>query len=316
MTAYGTEQSFTDSKIIIENAYFRMHGWHLRSKSDPVFVVSPHAGRHGNVTMNLIKTGVDAGRPTFTFELKSATQATKDLSIEGLIKILKVCTDLLDGPIDLIGVCQGAWLGAIFASRFPDKVKRYVNFVGPINTRTGTENRIEEYMKKPGVVEFHQRVVDMNGGIQSGMLQWLSFSMLSPMQIYLGRFLDQFWNIMNGDEDKIEKWNKTESWYDDRQDLAGVWFMQCMDWHFKNNKLFLGDFPDMLGGHIDLENIRCPVFLFAGGADPITAVRQVTDMQFAVGSKDVTIRVFKDEGHTSSFVKPAPLKIFSDLFFK
>lgn len=35
---------------------------------------------------------------------------------------LDICVDELGGRVNLAGMCQGGWLGAMYAARFPDKV--------------------------------------------------------------------------------------------------------------------------------------------------------------------------------------------------
>lgn len=313
---YPEKQSFKRNEVVVDTPIYTLHKFHKPAAAGtPVFIVPPHAGRHGNIVQRLIDICVEEGRPVYAYELKSATQETKDTSIEDLVSILSSCIWCIGNPVDLICNCQGAWLGALLTARYPYLVKRYVNFVGPINLHTGQDNIIENYMKRPNVLEYHQKKVDDNSGIQLGSDQWFAFSMVNPWETYIGRFATQAQNLIFNRTKEIEKWENNESWYDDPQDLAGTWFMESLDHHFKNNRIYNGTMPKILGGDVNLKNITCPVYLFGGGADPITHHQQVTDMANVVGSDEIHTVVFPDEGHTSSFVKEKPLKIFKKMFF-
>jgi poly(3-hydroxyalkanoate) synthetase len=317
---YPEKQSFKRSHVIVDTPTYAFHKFHDDNASGaPIFVVGPHAGRHVNIIQRLVDTCVAEGRPVYSYELKSANDENKSTTIEDLVQILYDCVTLIGEPVDLIGVCQGAWLGGLFAARFPDLVTKYANIVGPINTRTGQDNAIEKYMKHPGIVEYHQKKFDANGGIQKGDDQWFAFSMLDPWETYLGRFFTQQQNLFFGlftDKSKaIEKWEHNNSWHDDQQDL-GAWFMEVMKWHFKDNRIYEGTFPKILGEDVNFKNITCPVFLFAGGTDNITSTRQVLDMANIVGSTEIHSVIFEKDGHTNAFNREKSLKIFRKMFFE
>jgi len=320
---YPKKQSFKSRKVLIDTPFFKLHMCHSEDAiGDSVFIVGPHAGRHVNIVQNLVDTCVAKGGPVYAYELKSATQETKGLTIEGMVAILYDCVKVIGEPVELIGVCQGAWLGALFTARFPEMVTKYVNFVGPINTKTGQDNTIEKYMKQQSVIEYHQKKVDSNNGIQLGSDQWFAFSMLEPWETYIGRFCTQAQNLWfnhffnsKKTEEKIKKWEHNNSWHDDQQDLAGTWFMEIMEWHFRDNRIYNGTFPKILGGDVNLNRIKCPVFLFAGGVDNITSTRQVLDMAYVVGSTEIQSKIFEDDGHTNAFNRESSLKTFSDTFF-
>lgn len=314
---YGEKQKFNSQRIITDTSVYKLHYFHgEKVTGTPVFVIPPHAGRHGNITQRLIDRCVKQGRPVYAYELKSATQETKSTSIQDLVRILHTCCLYIGEPVDLIGVCQGAWLGALFTARFQDMVKRYVNFVGPINTKTGQENSIEKYMQTPGIIEQHTEIVYRDKCIQKGMNQWFAFSMIDPWETYIGRWCTYAQNLFFNKREAITKWENNESWYDDRQDLAGVWFLQCLAWHFKENRIYNGTFPEILGGDVNLKNITCDVYLFAGGTDLITHHQQVTDMANVVSSKEVYTHIFPNAGHTKAFVGTEELNHFINVFFK
>jgi len=322
---YPEKQEFKSQRVLIDNIFFKLHAFHGDDATGhPIFIVPPHAGRHGNIVQRLAETCVKQKVPVYAYELKTATQENKGLTIEGMVGILHDCVAAIGGSVELIGVCQGAWLGGLFTARFPELVTKYTNFVGPINTKTGEDNSIEKYMETPGVIEYHQKKVDDNDGIQLGSDQWFAFSMINPAETYVGRFLTHQQNLFfdaffptEKTAKAVAKWEKNESWYDDSMDL-GAWFMEAMKWHFKDNRIYNGTFPPIFGEDVNFKNIKCPVYLFAGGTDLITSIRQVLDMANIVGTDpaDIYTEVFEDAGHTKAFVGTEELKRFVKVYFK
>src|ERR1035437_6043647 len=53
---------------------------------------------------------------------KSATEDMKDLEIDNYLAEVIIAIDDLGGRVNLVGLCQGGWLAAMVAARFPDKV--------------------------------------------------------------------------------------------------------------------------------------------------------------------------------------------------
>lgn len=290
------KQEFKRNEVVFENEVFRFHKFN-EGEGVPVFVVPPHAGRHGNVAQNLIDAFVKEGRIVYSYEL---LPCTKDTSIEDLINILYRCCKYIDEPVNLIGLCQGAWLSAMFTSLHQDMVKTYTNSAGPINTKTGCDNIIEKYMEIPFVYDYHKMVVNFNGGIQPGILQWLAFSFVNPVFVYQKRWFDGLNTLCRNNEEEIKKWKKNNDWYDYPIDLSGNWFLNCLKNHFLYNRLYNGSWR-VFGKEVNLKNITCPVYLYAGDKDDITHWRQVFDMGNVISSKEIYKILFEDAGHTKSF---------------
>jgi poly(3-hydroxyalkanoate) synthetase len=57
---------------------------------------------------------------------KSATEDMKDLEIDNYLAEIVVAIDDLDGRVNLVGLCQGGWVAAMIASRFPNRVNSLV----------------------------------------------------------------------------------------------------------------------------------------------------------------------------------------------
>ena len=224
--------------------------------------------------------------------------------------------NIISNPVDLICVCQGAWLGAAYTSLHQDKVLRYVNFAGPINTQTGQFNLIENYMKIPGIVLFHKWIVELNQGIQKGSLQHTAFAMTNPYMNYMGLYGNLFAATFAHDTKKIIKAERDLSWNIDFQDLHGTWFTQCLQHHFYKNELYEGTWQ--IGEYIaNLANITCPIYLYSGEDDDITHTQQVHDMAKKVSThiNQIIKRCFKKSGHTAVFCRKKNIQQFIKDFY-
>jgi poly(3-hydroxyalkanoate) synthetase len=310
-------QTYQGNTVIFEDEYFVLNRF-SEGEGTPCFIVPPFAGRDGTVTQNLINKCVEAGRSTYAYELKSATQETKNLSINGLITILDACCDMIYGEtgeqsVDLIGCCQGGWLASMFTALRPEWVNRLAVFAAPINTHSGSKNRIEEYCETISLPA-HRLIVGLNNGVQPGMAQWLAFAAMAPEQIFFGRYLDLLAHIVSGRDADIDKWEKQNGWYDSPNDLAGIWFLDALENHFCKNALYNGAW-EVGGSIVDLRNVTCPVFVFAGEDDDITSVEQARGLIDKVSS-EWDLVVFPNCGHTKCFTGSKELEQFAELFFQ
>lgn len=309
------KQEFTGTKIL-----FKEQAYCLRVLSygtgTPILIIPPHAGKSGNIAIPLAKVCAEQGRTVFIYELFPATQETKNVSIENLVEHVHECVQFIDEPVDLICLCQGTLAGAIYASIFPKNVNRYVNFAGTINAKTGCDNLIERYMKRPWVLEYHTYHVFINGGVQKGELQGAAFFMVDPVFAYIGRWNDLYNLKVNKDTKGIEKWNRDNGWLDTTQDIAGTWYLQDLEWIFRDNRLYNDTFPDIMGRQVRLSNITCDVYLLCGDGDPVTHHTQTFGMADKVSSKNIYKILLPKSGHTAAFTRPANLDIFVKNFFK
>jgi len=118
-----------------------------RAKVPPVAIVAPYAIHDASIAdfapgHSLAQTLGEAG-PGFvalTF-WKSATADMWDYGIDAYLSDLNAAIDDLGGRVSLVGLCQGGWLAAAYAARFPGKVARLVLAGAPIDP-AAAESRI------------------------------------------------------------------------------------------------------------------------------------------------------------------------------
>jgi hypothetical protein len=109
----------------------------------PTIVDAPYAGHSAVIAdyqkgQSLIETLLANGVGcVFLTDWKSATEDMKDLEIDEYLAEINVCVDDLGGRANLVGLCQGGWMCAMYAARFPGKVASLVLAGAPIDTDAG-----------------------------------------------------------------------------------------------------------------------------------------------------------------------------------
>ena len=67
----------------------------------------------------------------------------KDYDIDNYLAEINVCVDDLGGRVNLVGLCQGGWMSAMYAARFPDKV---ASWCSPAHHRYRCRQRADQGM--------------------------------------------------------------------------------------------------------------------------------------------------------------------------
>lgn len=307
-------QRFKKSMVIYEDDCIKLHKF-SNVGGIPVFVIPPHAGRHGNITQNLIDSLVARGKTVYAYELLPATYGTGSLDVAGLIQKLLLCLEKIGNkPVDLLGVCQGGWLSSILTSLYPNLINRLALFCAPINLRTGEDNGIEEYCKNASMA-YHRFIVALAGGVQPGIMQWMAFAMANPVPVFYTRYANRLNYVLEGNNAALAKWDMEQAWYDWFIDLHGGWFLEAMENHFIGNRLWDGTWRLSDGREPSLHDIECPLFVYAGSNDDITHPRQALDIAERVSSTDIHTHTFEGAGHTAVFVRQACIDYFIREFY-
>ncbi|MCL5101233.1 MAG: alpha/beta fold hydrolase [Candidatus Parvarchaeota archaeon] len=274
----------------------------------PTLIVAPYAG-HSSVIVDfkenqslveaLIKGG--AGRVS-AIDWKSATSDMKDLTIDNYLSDLNQAVNALGGKVNLVGICQGGWLSAMYAARFKNKVNSLVLAGAPIDTSAG-EGAIKFYARNYPI-EFFEGMVALGGGLMPGDFVLAGFKSLHAYQSYIGKFVDLYKNI--NDPAYLEKFETFERWYEYTLNLPGKWYLQVITELFKENKFFNGRFVG-LGKRLKLCDINCPVYLLAGESDDITPVKQVFNAEKYLGSRNIVKNTVAG-GHIGLFMGSKTIK--------
>ena len=279
-------------------------------KGIPTLVDAPHAGhtamiadyRDGqSLIQTLLANGIDHVALT---DWKSATDDMKDFDIDNYLADMVVVIDDLGGRVNLVGLCQGGWVSAMIAARFPDKVNSLVLAGAPIDTDAG-DGPIKR-MAKASPTSFCRELVQLGDGLMKGKFMLQGWKNMHPAQHYIQDNIDLYEHVE--DPAYRAKEETFESWYENPIDLPGRWYLQAIEQLFKENRLARGKFIG-LGRPLDLRNITCPTYLLAGAGDDITTPEQVLGAANYIGTpKDRIVQRTVPGGHIGLFMGARTLK--------
>lgn len=280
------------------------------AKSRPTVVDAPYAGHSAMIAdyhkgQSLVETLMANGvGRVFLTDWKSATEDMKDLEIDQYLAELNVCIDDLRVPVNLVGLCQGGWMSAMYAARFPDKIASLVLAGAPIDTDAG--NGPVKRMAHTFPTSFYEELVAMGGGLMRGQIMLRGWKNMHPEEHYIREHIDLYEHI--DDPVYLRKEETFRSWYENPIDLPGRWYLQAITQLFKENRFANGTFFG-LGRRLDLGQVTCPVYLLAGESDDITTPEQVFNAEHLIGTPSYKVeKRLVPGGHIGLFMGSRTLK--------
>ncbi|MGC9162444.1 MAG: alpha/beta fold hydrolase [Thiomonas sp.] len=280
------------------------------AKGIPTLVNAPYAGHtsmiadyhEGQSLMQTLKNnGIGA---LFLTDWHSATPDMKDLEVDQYLGDFLACIDDLGGRVHLVGLCQGGWMAAMLAARFPDKVASLVLAGSPIDTHAGNGPLVN--MVKHTPMHFYEELVAAGGGLMLGKYMLAGWKNMHPEQHYVQEHIDLYEHL--DDPVWLSKTEAFERWYENPLDLPGRWYLQVVDQLFKRNLLAKGEYV-ALGRALKLADITCPLYLLAGERDDITTPPQVFAAEHLCGTaKDKIQKRIVPGGHVGLFMGARTLK--------
>jgi poly(3-hydroxyalkanoate) synthetase len=290
----------TPNKIALELSCMRLRDFSRAETGQPTLVCAPYALHSASITdltpghslvEALHRGGLDR---VFVTDWRSATPDMRYLSIDNYLSDLNVAIDEVGAPADLIGLCQGGWLSLLYAARFPDKIRRLVLAGAPVDVSVPSDLSQMVASTPP---EAYEGFIG-GAGVVSGnhMLRfWTSPFSAQEVEIVLQRDLV---SDPAGKEllDRFFRWNK------ETLDLPGTYYLQVVNWIFRQNRLATGDFV-ALGKQINLAEVAAPVYLLAGGYDEVVPADQAFATALLLGAPPAVIERASDScRHLSLFM--------------
>jgi poly(3-hydroxybutyrate) depolymerase len=297
----------TKNRVLLELDTMRLRDFSppgSKPERPPVLIDAPYAGHSSTIAdfgtgQSLVETLQAGGlAQVLVTDWKGATPAMKDFGIDRYLADINVAVDDLGGTVDLIGLCQGGWMSAMFAARFPGKVRSLVLAGAPIDTDAG--NGAIKNLAHTLPLSFYEEMVAAGGGLMLGQTMLAGWKGMNPEEQYLGKYLELYEHIE--DKNYIERTEAFERWYENPVDLPGVYYLQAIQQIFKENRLAKGQFV-ALGKRVSLKDVVCPAYLLAGSEDDITTKEQVFDAEKYLGTpKGQIVKKLAAGGHIGLFM--------------
>lgn len=257
----------------------------------PTLVDAPHAGHTAVIAdyhkgQSLIETLMANGLPhVLLTDWKSATPDMANLEVDNYLEEMLTVIDDLGGKVNLVGLCQGGWVSAMVAARFPEKVNSLVLAGAPIDTNAGDGPIKKMAQKSP--MSFYEEMVATSQGVMPGRFMLQGWKNMHPEQHYFKNYIELYEHI--DDPAYLSKEETFESWYENPIDLPGRWYLQVIGQLFKENRFAKGEFVG-LGRVLNLSAITCPTYLLAGADDDITTPEQVLAAEQLISTPAAHIR--------------------------
>ncbi len=211
---------------------------------------------------------------------KSATADMRDYGIDAYLGDLNIAIDDLGGRVSLVGLCQGGWLAAAYAARFPAKVAKLALAGAPIDLDAAESDITRRLASVPR--KMIANIVALGGGRISGSLSVALWSDgLSP------EFTAESALQCAGDPAMMARFN---AWNLRTVDLPGAYFVQTAEWIFRENRLARGRFL-AFGRPVALTSITAPIFVLAAADDEVVSLAQATAVQSRCRQTRVETRV-------------------------
>ena len=265
-----------------------------QSQETPVLIVAPYAVHDASIgdfaDSHSVAQILSKEHPVAMTFWKSANAQMRYYGIDAYLSDLNVAIDDLGGRASLVGLCQGGWLAAVYASRFPNKVRKLVLVGAPIDL-AATESRITRALSAftPAVIE---QFIEINGGMVSARMS-LAMWVDGLAEEYNAATALQ----ADGDADLMRKF---DAWKMRAVDLPGAFFRQTTEWLFRENRLAQDRFP-ALGRLAGLSSISSPTFILAAADDEVVALAQATAMKSGPRVANVSVQV-ESGRHLSLFI--------------
>ena len=198
---------------------------------------------------------------------KSATADMRLMTIDSYLAELNVAVDELGGRVALVGLCQGGWLAAVYAARFPAKVAALALAGTPIDLAAAPSQIVENVAATPAL--WLQSYLTAFGGRAPGehrRMVWSRESLDTTAREALQRAPTPALQAA------FDRWNGFTL------ALPGAFFTEATEWLFRENRLARGCFC-ALGRNCDLAAIEAPIFLLMARGDIVIPPPQTLAMK-------------------------------------
>ena len=299
----------TPHRIALDLQTLHLRDFSLRPDGVPTLICAPFA-LHGATVADfatghsLVQALLAAGlHRVFVTDWRSATPEMRLLTIDNYLADLNIAVDEVGAPVDLIGLCQGGWLSLLYAARFPHKVRRLVIAGAPIDVHAGASVLSRTAADLP-LAMFEEMVRLGDGRVLGHRVLELWGPALDADEA------DRVLQV--SPEPEVPQWrelhNRFREWYGWTIDLPGAFYLQVVEWLFKENRIATGRFV-ALGRTINLSDLRVPLFLLAARDDELVPPDQLLATAGLVGtSKHAVETAIEPCGHLSLFLGAETLR--------
>ncbi len=256
-----------------------------------------------SVVQSFLKAGIDLYMMDWGYPTRKDRFLTIDDHVNGYINnTVDYIREKTGFPkINLMGICVGGSMCAMYSALHPDKIKNLITTVTPSSFDTN-KGLLHVWMKNLNV----DKMISAYGNIPGDIMN-IGFLLLNPARLVIDKYIG-FAEFMDN-KDFVENFVRMEKWIFDSPDVPGETFRQLIEDCYKKNlliqsKLYLD------GKRVDLKKLTMPLLNFYGKFDHLVPPEACEQLTSAVGSKDVE-DVCIETGHIGIYVSSKAQKQFA-----
>jgi poly(3-hydroxyalkanoate) synthetase len=288
--------------VLLDLPTMQLRDFSTRPQGQPALVCAPYALHGASIAdfatgHSVVEALQSAGLTrVLVTDWRSATPEMRHFSIDTYLADLNVAIDEIGVPVDLIGLCQGGWMALVYAARFPEKVRRLVLVGAPVDVAAGASN-LSRMVDDTPLAVFETLVRLGEGRVLGERVLELWGKALATSEA------DRVLQVTPGDDGVLHDLERRfDRWYAWTVDLPGTYYLQAVQWLFKENRIAAGRFM-ALGRTVDLANVRTPLFLLAARDDELVAPEQLFAAARLVGTPKSEIEIATEPcSHLSLFL--------------
>jgi poly(3-hydroxyalkanoate) synthetase len=290
----------SDNEVVLDLRAARLRRFR-EGEGRPTLVCAPFALHGAQIAdlcagHSLMQTLRACGAPLYLIEWLSAGPNEAGRGIDDYLSDLNVLVGEL-GEVDFVGICQGGWLGLMFAARFPGRLQKIVLAGTPVDIEAG-DSKLSRLAQSTSLETFRD-VVRLGGGLALGAhADRIWPQPQAPEDIHRLLQSDEPWDseVFGASAEAFRRWAARTL------DLPGVYYLEVVENFYKTNALAKGEFV-ALGKRINLRDIHSSLFMLAADRDEITAPAQTLACGNLVGTPPEQIFYrLAEGGHLSLFL--------------
>jgi poly(3-hydroxybutyrate) depolymerase len=281
----------TPNEVVLDLDSVRLRRFGKSKHRRPTLICAPFALHAATITdlapghslVEALQAAMVA--PIYVTDWLSAGPDHGSRSIDDYVADLNVLIDELGGEVDVIGLCQGGWMGLAYAARFPGKVRRLVLAGAPIDLAAG-DSALSRLAQSTPLALFKEFVALGRGRMRGHRL----LRLWEPKALTVE---DIHSALQTADAIDAKPSRRLEArfreWYGWTVDLPGRYYLEVIERLYQQNELATGHFR-VLGRRIDLATVTAPIYLLAARDDRVVAPAQALAVQRLVGTCAAEVR--------------------------
>lgn len=237
--------------------------------------------------LSVVETLLNRGLDVFLIDWGTPNELDKDNTVNDYVNgyihhcVREVQRLTGDGPINILGYCQGGTFSAMYAALHPEEVRNLALMAAPLVWQSNA-SLLNVWAKSEG---FDAWKIARTFGLIPAEFFNQAWAMLDPIRTSFLKFRDLILHI--DDPAFVENFLRMEMWTVDAIPMAGPTYAEIVTNGYQQDRLVQGTWE--LGGRtIDLKKITMPLATIVGLKDNMVPAETTSRVAEFVGTKDIT----------------------------